>query len=65
MSHKNIVNMLDLVLGDKHMMVVFEHLDMDLRQFQTQQTKKTKYLPYDMVRVRVEFFFFFRLCSCE
>ncbi|OQV15077.1 Cell division control protein 2-like protein [Hypsibius exemplaris] len=50
MSHKNIVNMLDLVVGEKHMMVIFEHLDMDLREFQTEYIKKYKYFSFDMVQ---------------
>ena len=51
MDHKNIVNMLDLVVAEKHMMVVFEYLDMDLRHYQNQQIKKTKYLPFETIRV--------------
>lgn len=52
MDHKNIVNMLDLVVAEKHMMVVFEYLDMDLRQYQNNQMKKVKYLPFETIRVR-------------
>ncbi|GAU98396.1 hypothetical protein RvY_09550 [Ramazzottius varieornatus] len=51
MDHKNIVNMLDLVVAEKHMMVVFEYLDMDLRQYQNNQMKKVKYLPFETIRL--------------
>ena len=60
MRHPNIVNLLDLIHGDKKLYLVFEFMDYDLKKF---LDKNGSPLPSQLVKVNIKEFKYFEIKS--